>query len=167
MLSYGALLENSTGRIFFQFHSRHTLVCTYISHTACCASRQKVQRTKMRDNGSCFHLLPLYRGGVCVAGRRIVRKLLAIESGLRSFFATNSTSWTTATVCHHRTHPTHNLVTRRNTNGEDATHDMHTLLATVASTPASTCLHERHDSARVRKLLQDVKHFCIELTTLN
>ena len=46
-------------------------------------------------------------------------------------------------------------------------HDIHTLLATVASTPASTCFHARHESARVRKLPQDVDQICIALTTLN
>ena len=42
MLSYGALLENSTGQNFFQYHPRHTVVCT------CIDTHFAVQTAKIR-----------------------------------------------------------------------------------------------------------------------
>ena len=50
MLSYSALLENSTGHNFFQFHPRHTLICTYfdttlvVVHTAKKGAKRLLQR---------------------------------------------------------------------------------------------------------------------------
>ena len=81
MLSYGAFPENTTGHNFFEFHPRHTLICT------CFDTPFGVQTAKREQ--------------------RLQRKVLPLATAVNPKL---------------------------------------TVLATVATTPVSTCLHARHES---------------------